>query len=118
MERNRINYAKYQITRYVEEFYVGLELLISPDIEEKLNKPSHGLREEELVIVLKELFDDHSLVAVRNERGLFTPTLAEIEQVLSKPEESFEQFGDTHYGITSGGVGLLKELNLAYKKQI
>ena len=74
-EANRVNFAKYQIFRYVEDIFTCICDLLNPNLEELMNIPPHGLEKNELIIVLNELFSSHMLVALHSSRGLFTPTL-------------------------------------------
>ncbi|MCU7884660.1 MAG: hypothetical protein KZQ82_10730 [Candidatus Thiodiazotropha sp. (ex Lucinoma annulata)] len=87
MEENRIKFAKYQIYNYVNELFICLCELISEHLEENMNKPSHGLSEKELVILLYELFSEYKLVAQNGKRGFFTPTLEEIENALKEKKD-------------------------------
>ena len=114
MEKNRINFGKYQIFRYVEELYVALSELLNPEIEIAMNMESHGLNEEELKIVLFELFSQHMLVAKSKSRGLFTPTLGEIEAALREESDHLYESENTFYGLTTGGLETFKALKQAY----
>jgi len=82
MEQDRISFAKLMVFSYVDELWTCISDLLHPSIEELTNLPSHGLKKEELVVVLYELFQSYMLVAMRRDRGLFTPTLREIELAL------------------------------------
>ena len=115
MEKNRINYAKFQILKYVEHWYIEVSILVAPDIEECLNKPSHGLTKRELIIILNELFESLELVAQSEHRGCFTPTLKELETALDESRELQERAGNTFYGMTSGANELFNELKQIYE---
>ena len=110
MERNRINFAKLQLLRYVDFQFVQLRVLASPDIEEAMNMPNHGLERQELVILLYQMFDDHFLVAQSVDRGLFTPTLEEIQNALNEEPDFILNSSNTFYAMTSGASELYKEL--------
>ena len=81
-----------------------------------MNMESHGLNRDELVVVLYELFQSHMLVAMTHERGLFTPTLSEIENALDEVKVSINTSSNTFYGITTGCSELYQELKVAYGK--
>ena len=117
MENNRINFAKYQILRYVDELFVCISDLLSPDIEEAMNMESHGLREDELKVVLFEMFSRHMLVALKKERGLFTPTLEEIEAALGEQNDALYKSENTFYALTTAGLELFRELQATYGKE-
>lgn len=110
MEDNRINFAKYQIYKYVDELFVCLSELVREDLDELMNRPSHGLSEKELVILLYELFSEYKLVAQNANRGFFTPTLEEIEQALIEDKDFMWTSKNTFYGITTGAKEELREL--------
>ncbi|MEJ2611016.1 MAG: hypothetical protein P8179_13250 [Candidatus Thiodiazotropha sp.] len=67
MEDNKINFAKYQIYKYAEELFVCLCELIKADLNEAMNRPSHGLSEKELNQALTE-FVEQRVLAERNTR--------------------------------------------------
>lgn len=110
MEKDRIKYAKYMILRYVDTLFSPLSTLLSEELELITNLPSHGLKRDELVIVLYELFGNYSLVAMTQKRGLFTPTLAEIELALGEKRDDMYTSNNTFYGLTTSGLELLREL--------
>lgn len=114
MEKNRINFAKFQILRYVDEFFVALCSLTAPNIEESMNMPSHGLDNNELIIVLYQLLSDHLLVAMHKNRGLFTPTFDELNSALSETFDGISE--NTFYGMTSAAHELYRELQVDYQK--
>lgn len=114
MEKNRINFAKYQVFRYVEELFVCISDLLSPEIEIAMNMESHGLSEEELKILLFGMFSEHMLVALKKERGLFTPTLAEIEEALHEESDLLHKSENTFYSLTTGAMETFKELEAVY----
>lgn len=114
MERNRLNFAKHQLLRYVEELFVRLCDLASPNIEESMNMPSHGLERRELEAVLYQMFSDRLLVALTDARGFFSPTLAEIEDALNEQPDLHFKSDNTFYGMTTGANELFKELRALY----
>jgi hypothetical protein len=116
MEDNRINFAKYQIYKYVDELFVCLSELIRDDLDELMNRPSHKLSEKELIILLYELFSESKLVAKTEQRGFFTPTLEEIESALKEEKDFMWISKNTFYGITTGAMEELRELELLYGK--
>ncbi|NEV65403.1 hypothetical protein [Thiorhodococcus minor] len=91
--------------------------LLDPCIEELMNIPSHGLEKKELIVVLNELFSNHMLVALHGRRGLFTPTLQEIEDALEEEKDFLYESQNTFYGLTSGAVELFRELKAQYKDE-
>lgn len=117
MEDNRINFAKYQIYKYAETLFICLCDLASDDLEEAMNRPSHGLSKNELVILLNELFSNHKLVAKIEERGFFTPTLEEIESALKENNDNMWASKNTFYGVTSGATEELRALEQMYDKE-
>ena len=88
--------------------------LINPDLEPLTNKQSHGLSRDELVPLLHGMFQDHVLVARKDGRGLFTPTLQELEEALREPHGRARKLSNTFYGLTSGANELLAELQRLY----
>lgn len=110
MKQDRIQFAKLMIFNYVNELWTRIPDLAHPSIEELTNLPSHGLRREELVVVLYELFQSHMLVAMNQSRGLFTPTLQEIESALDEEVDCSFNSTNTFYGLTTGANELLKAL--------
>ena len=113
MERNRINYGKYCILLYGERYFEQFRVLLSPDLVAATNLPHHGLDRATLVAVLYELFSSHMLVAMRGERGFFSPTLEEIEAALDEGEP-YEFGRTTFYGVTSGAYDLFTGLREIY----
>ena len=61
MEDNRINFAKYQIYKYAEELFVCFCELIKANLNEAMNRPSHGLSETELVVTTGAMEEFHAL---------------------------------------------------------
>ncbi len=116
-ETNRVNFAKHQIFCYVEDIFTCISDLLNPRIEELMNMRSHGLEKKELIIVLNELFSSHMLVALRSNRGLFTPTLEEIENALEEEKDFLYESQNTFYGLTSGAVELFCELKDQYQNE-
>lgn len=114
MERNRINFAKYQIFRYVEEMFTCISDLLNPEIEMLMNMESHGLREDELKVLLFQMFTEHMLVALKEDRGLFTPTLEEIEAALHEEKDLLYHSNNTFYGFTTGAIETFHELKAIY----
>ena len=114
MQRNRLNFAKLQILRYVETFFTCISDLVHPEIEMAMNMPSHGLQRDELVVVLHEMFENHLLVAKKEGRDLFTPTLKEIESALDEVNDFAHKSGNTFYGLTSAAVEILTDLRRLY----
>lgn len=117
MEKNRINFAKYQLFRYVDDLFVCISELINPEIEQSMNDKSHGLNEEELKVVLYEMFSSYMLVAMSEERGLFTPTLVEIEAALKENNDLLYRSKNTFYGLTTGGIETYRDLEAVYGTQ-
>ena len=117
MEMNRINFGKYQIFRYVEELFVAMPELLNPEIEIAMNMEPHGLNEEELKIVLFERFSQHMLVAKSKGRGLFTPTLGEIEVALHEKSDHLYESENTFYGLTTAGLETFKALKRGYGEE-
>ena len=114
MEDNRINFATHQIFLYANEMFVGLYDLVRPNIGEYFNEKSHGLSKEELIVLLHELFSKHMLVALQEERGLFTPALDEIEKALNESRDMMHRSKNTFYGITTGAMEKYHELQQMY----
>lgn len=117
MERNRINFAKYCILKYAETLFEQIRTLVHPELEEATNLPHHGLSRAELVVVLYELFSTYCLVAQTESRGLFTPTLGEIEAALDESYEPWEHQKLTFYGFTTGAQELFAELKNLYENK-
>lgn len=117
MEQNRINFAKYQIYKYVEELFICLSELVSDDIEEAMNRSSHNLSTDELIILLYELFSEHKLVAKSDKRGFFTPTLEEIEQALKEDNDLLWKSKNTFYGLTTGATEEFRGLEELYGEE-
>ena len=82
-----------------------------------VNFPSHDLEKSELIIVLNGLFQSHCLVARKESRGLFTPTLSEIELALEESRDVRYKSENTFYGFTTGAVELFKELSVLYENE-
>ena len=116
-EENRINFAKYMIFRYVEEMFTCICDLINPEIDQLMNMDSHGLKKQELIIVLNELFSNHMLVAMNQSRGLFTPTLEEIENALKEKKDNLYLSENTFYGFTTGAMEFYHELQGLYQNK-
>lgn len=110
MDRDRINFAKLQLLRYVDELFVCLSDLLDPEIEEAMNLPSHGLTRQELTVLLHELFEQHIFVAKRDDRGLFTPSLSEIEAAFDEKNDQLWKSSNTFYGMTTAAHELYKNL--------
>lgn len=117
MELNRINFAKLQLFRYVDELFVRLCDLVSPQIEEAMNMPSHGLDRQELIVLLYQLFKACMLVAMREDRNLFTPTLEEIEAALEEKPDLLWKSSNTFYGMTTTAHERFRELKRLYDNQ-
>ncbi|GEM_PF-5460397 len=115
MEKNRINFAKLQLLRYVDELFVAICSLTAPNIEEDMNMSTHGLDDKELTIILYHLFSEYFLVALHKNRGLFTPTLDELNKALIEPRDSVSEH--TFYGMTTAAHELYKELKSTYDIQ-
>lgn len=90
--------------------------LLGPEIETAMNMGSHGLKEEELKVLLFEMFSEHMLVALKKGRGLFTPTFTEIEAALHEENDLLQKSENTFYGLTTGGMETFKELKAVYGK--
>jgi hypothetical protein len=116
MEDNRINFAKHQIYKYAEKLFVCFCELIKANLNEAMNRPSHGLSETELVVLLYELFSKHKLVAKSEKRGLFTPNLEEIEHFLREVKDDMWVSNNTFYGITTGAMEEFHALEQLYSK--
>lgn len=114
MEKNRINFAKYSIFLYAETLWTCISDLLSDDLEELTNIKAHGLSKAELTVVLFELFDSQMLVAKSRKRGLFTPSLIEVEQALHEQKDCMDISVNTFYGITTGSAELFRELKNLY----
>jgi hypothetical protein len=114
MHRNRLNFAKLQILRYVDTFFICISDLVHPEIELAMNKASHGLNRDELVVVLHEMFENDLLVARKEGRGFFTPTLQEIESALYEVNDFGYRSANTSYGLTSAALEPLDELKRLY----
>lgn len=114
MEDNRINFAKYQIYKYAEELFICLCDLINRDLAEAMNRPSHGLTDKELVVLLFDLFSSFKLVAKNDTKGFFTPTLDEIEMALDEEKDYMWISNNTFYGITTGAMEEFKNLEEMY----
>jgi hypothetical protein len=75
MTKNRIDRAELLVFKYVEEMYIQLRCLVDPCIGEALNMPAHGLARDEIVVLLYRMFEDHLLVAYREDRDLWRATI-------------------------------------------
>ncbi len=117
MEDNRINFAKYQIYKYVDDLFVCISDLVRDDLDELMNMPSHGLSEKELEILLYELFSEFRLVAMKHKKGLFTPTLNEIEEALKEEKDFMSISKNTFYGITTGAIEEFRALEQIYDEK-
>ena len=117
MELNKINFAKYQIYKYAEELFVCLSELVRDDLDEAMNRSSHNLSNEELTILLYELFSEHKLVAKTGKRGFFTPTLDELEQALKEENDFMWKSKNTFYGLTSGAIQEFRKLEEIYVEE-
>lgn len=115
LEKNRVNFAKLQIFRYVEDLFTVISDLLNPEIEALMNMKGHGLDKEELIILLNELFQSHMLVAKSEKRGLFTPTLTEIEFALEEEKDLMHISSNTFYGLTSSAMEMYMELKILYE---
>ena len=114
MNKNRIDFAKYLLLSYVKDLFIEIAVLVSADLEEAINMPAHGLNQDELVVVLYEMFKEFRLVAMSETRDLFTPSLAEIESALKENIDLMFKSKSTFYGLTSAGFEQLSELNEIY----
>jgi hypothetical protein len=117
MEQNRINFAKYQIYKYAEELFICLSELVRDDIEEAMNRSSHNLTKDELVILLYELFSEYKLVAKTDKRGFFTPNLEEIVQALKEENDFMWKSTNTFYGLTTGATEEFRALEELYGEE-
>ena len=117
MEKNRINFGRLQILCYVERMFTCLSDLLNPEIQGLMNMPSHGLKRDEFVVVLLEMFENHVLVAKREGRGLFTPTLEEIESALGESNDFTHKLSNTFYGLTSAAHEVLVDLRHLYSQE-
>jgi len=117
VERNRINFGKLQILRYVETLFTCICDLVHPEIEVLMNMRRHGLARDELMVVLHEMFESHLLVAKKEGRGLYTPALGEIEAALSETNDFGHRSSNTFYGLTTGALELLTELKQLYDQE-
>ena len=117
MEQNRINFAKYQFFKYAEGLFICLSELVRDDIEEAMNRSSHNLKKDELIILLYELFSEHKLVAKTDKRGFFTPTLEEIEEALKEENDLMWKSKNTFYGLTTGATEEFRALEELYGKE-
>jgi hypothetical protein len=115
LDRNRVNFAKLQIFRYVEDLYTAVSDLLNPKIELLMNMEGHGLGKEELVEILYEMFSTHMLVAKTEARGFFTPCLAEIQSALEEEKDSAFISNNTFYGLTTGAMEMYLELKVLYQ---
>ena len=68
-------------------------------------------------MLLNELFEAHMLVAKSEKRGLFTPTLTEIEFALEEEKDLTHISSNTVYGLTTGAMELYSELKVLYEIQ-
>lgn len=114
MEKNKFNFAKLMILSYAEDLWVCVSDLNSENLEQMMNMESHGLSENELILVLQELFNSKMLVANSKNRGLFSPNLSEIEMALNERKDPSKIDNNTFYGLTSGCYDLFKKLKSAY----
>ena len=110
MKLNRIEFAKLKIYEYVDQLFTCICDLCRKDFEEFVNTQSHGLEKQELIVLLYELFSDYKLVAKSETRGLFTPSLEEIESALEEENDFEQRSKNTYYGLTSGAVEEYSEL--------
>lgn len=81
-----------------------LRVLESPNLEEIVNGPSHGLSHDQLVRALVRLFERRWLFAesIDQGRGRFIPSVSEVEIGLSRTERLY-------YGLTSTGGAAWEE---------
>jgi len=115
MKDKKNNFATYQIYSYVEELFTELAVLVSPEITNITNKPHHGLERGELDSLLNELFQKHHLVALQKNRGLFTPSVKEVEAALLEDRTIEKRIGNTFYGITTGALESFIHLKTEFK---
>lgn len=97
----RFTRGEYWLLETVVCAGIPLCWLAGGNLEEVLNKQSHGLDRKHLKVALNNLFTLGLIVAHRsNEEGIrYTPTMEQIEAILDEP-----QFPDcTYYSLTSHG---------------
>ena len=101
---------------HFEDCFTELAALLSPDLNELTNLPNHGLKEAELVTLLYDLFQNHSLAAVRTDRGFFTPTREEIEAAVLEDRVLLpKRIDNTFYSLTSAAYDTFNELKAKYE---
>lgn len=92
--------AKYWFLNLVVDLYWPLGLMESENLEIHVNGPGHGLNHSDLVATLYQMFQEGSLVALRESREEpreeFTPTRQEIERALEGKD-------DVYFGVTAFG---------------
>src|SRR5829696_6607097 len=99
---------EYWLLDSVVEAQESLKSLVSEDIEEALNKRSHGLNRGELIEVMADLFQRGDFLAERMEKsvskGFFIPTQTEIE-------DAFDGRLTCFYGLTLQGGARWEEVS-------
>jgi hypothetical protein len=99
---------EYWLLDSVVEARLSLKCLVSEDIEARLNKRSHGLNRDELIEVLRDLFQRGDLLAKRMEKsvskGFFIPSQTEIE-------DAFDGRLTCFYGLTLQGGARWEEVS-------
>ncbi len=88
--------------------------LRNPEIEMLMNMQSHGLNEDVLKVLLFQMFEEYMLVALKEPRALFTPTLEDIEVALREEKDLANHSKNTFYGFTSQAVEVFEELKEIY----
>ena len=99
IEKNRITQAEFLICKYAEDLFIELWVLLSRNLHEVLNLPSHNLSRDELIVLLWRMFESRQLIAETSEKGYFTPTLFEIENALDEPSKRERILYNTFYGF-------------------
>ncbi|MVF14838.1 hypothetical protein FT643_22130 [Ketobacter sp. MCCC 1A13808] len=101
---NKQDFATLKVYEYVDELFTRISDLVRPDIEELMNNSSHGLSRVELTALLHDLFQSQKLVALREKRGLFTPSLEEITSAFDEKNDIRFRGEHTYYGLTSAAM--------------
>lgn len=99
---------EYWLLDSVVESQYKLRWLVAKNLDEILNRPSHGLERDELVRVLDHLFQRGDLLAHEEEKSvtkrIFVPTQTEIEEALAGRLTCF-------FGLTAQGGARWEEVS-------
>jgi hypothetical protein len=101
MAEVRLTRGEYWLLETAVIFSIPIRCLLAPNIEEKFNKPGHGLARGPLVATIERLVAQGFVVAETETRSAFVPARSEIEAAL---DESGPPQGEwTSYLLTAVG---------------